>query len=152
MLGRISSYLDTQTRRGWHTSIRTGLLLIVAGISSLLLGFSENGGLDNVTCSQSLQLGLSSLDLDLSAEFFVTDFSGTSSLDLSEIDVLVEVGLAGGKSGFGASSLTVSLGLLNGCLGIDLGNFAVLLSLALGFTDSTEPLCFCDINTSLLIC
>lgn len=117
-----------------------------------MLGFPENGGLDDIACSQSLQLGLCSLDFDLSAEFFVADFSGTSSLDLGEIDVLVEVGLTSGKSSFGASSLTVSLGLLNGCLGIDLGDFTVLLSLALGFTDSSESLRFCDINTSLLTC
>ena len=47
-------------------------------------------------------------------------------------------------------SFTVSLGLLDGSLSIDLGDFTLLLSQTLSLTSITQTLSFCDIYPGLI--
>jgi hypothetical protein len=126
------------------------LLFIVLGVSSLLLGLSGDCCLHDIGSSQSLKLGLCTLDFDLLSKLFIASFCGTGCFNLSNVDISIESGLAGCEGGFGLGFLTVSLSLLNGGLGVDLGNFTILFTLAGSFTDITLSLSFRNINTSLV--
>ena len=120
-----------------RTCVGASLLFVVLCIGSLLLGFSGDCCLDDVTSSHSLKLGVGTLDLDFSSEFFVASLSCARGFDLCNVDISVESGLASREGCFGLSLLGISLGLLDCCLGVDLGDFTVLSSLAVCFSDVT---------------
>ena len=126
------------------------MLFVVLGVCSLLLGFSGNRRLHDVRSSQTLKLGLRTLDLDILSQLLVTSFSSTCGFYLCNVDVSVEHSLTSSEGSLGLGLLTVSLGLLDCCLGVDLGDFTVLLTLASGFTDVTQSLSFSHIDTSLI--
>jgi hypothetical protein len=69
---------------------------------------------------------------------------------LCNIDVSIKPRLTSSEGSLGLGFLTISLGLLDGCLGIDLGDFTILLTLASGFTNTTFSLSFSNINASLI--
>jgi hypothetical protein len=102
-----------------------------------LLGFSGNSCFHDVRSSQALKLGLRTLDFDFLSKLLVTSFCGTCGFDLCDINVSIKRSLKSSKGSLGLGFLTISLGLLNSCLGVDLGDFTILLTLASGFTNIT---------------
>jgi hypothetical protein len=128
-----------------ESCVRGSLSLVVLGICSLLLGFSGNGGLDDITGSlyilsepheawwegmdtyESLKFSLSALNFDIFSKFFVSCFSSSGSLDLGNVDITIESGLASCKCCFSPGFLTVTFGLLDCGLSVDLGNVPATL-------------------------
>lgn len=136
--------------RSRHTSVCLGLLFIITSVGSLLLGFSENCGLNDIASSQPLQFSKSTLSLNLLAKFFVADLSSTASFDLGNANISVEDSLTCSKSRFCGCLLTVSDSFLNRCLGVDLCDLSVLLTDSLGFSYITFALGLGDVDTSLI--
>jgi hypothetical protein len=83
---------------------------------------------------ESLKFSLSALNFDVSPKFFVSCFSSSGSLNLGNIDITIERGLASCKSGLSPGFLTVTFGLLDCGLGIDLCNISVLFTLSLSLS------------------
>jgi hypothetical protein len=84
---------------------------------------------------ESLKLGLSALNFDISSKFFVSCFSSSCSLDLGNVDITIERGLASCKSGLSPGFLAVTFGLLDCGLGVDLCNISVLFTLSLSLSE-----------------
>lgn len=95
---------------GQLTGISISCFLKLLGKSSLFLGLSQNSSFHDIASSQSLQLSLSTLDFDVLSKFFVTDFSGTSGFDMSNVNLSVESGFVLSKFRLCFCSLSISLG------------------------------------------
>ena len=152
---------------GGLTSISIGCLLELFGECSLFLGFSENGSLDDITCSQSFQLGLSTLDFDILSQLFITNFGGSCSLNVSNVHLSVKSCFVLSKFCLCLRSLGISFGpnatistfnlpnqdfnlLGNLSLSLDFSKLTLLLSNLLSLTDATNGLGTRNINTSLV--
>jgi hypothetical protein len=127
-----------------------GLDLVSGGVGLLLLTLTVDGGLDDVAGTETLHLGGGALDFDLALEVLVLGLEDTLGRDLGDLDIAGEAGLPGLERGLGGGALNVTLRLLDGRFGVDLGNLTVLLTLALGLTNVTEELGVGDIDTGLV--
>lgn len=119
-------------------------------IGSLLLALTGNGGLDDVPGAQALDFGGGALQFDLLLELFILGLQSALGFDASNVHVPVQHRLARVELGLGLGALNVPLRLLHGRLGVDLGNFTILLALALGLADVAPELGCCHVDSGLV--
>lgn len=123
------------------------LNLVCLSICRLLLRLALNLSPDDIGGTQTLHFCQGALGLHITLELFVPGLDAALRRDAGDLDVTVELGLLLVENGLGLGALDVALGLGYGSLGVNLGNLTLLLTLALGFTDVTAELGFCDIDS-----
>ncbi|KAK5635075.1 hypothetical protein RRF57_010787 [Xylaria bambusicola] len=127
-----------------------GLDLVRLGVGRLLLGFAVDGCLDDVRGTQTLEFCCRTFDLDVLLQVLIPRLGSSSSLDPSDVDVTAEIGLLRSQVGLGRGTLDVSVRLLHGRLGVDLGNLTFLLTASVGLADVSAELGVCDVDTGLV--
>lgn len=126
------------------------LHLVRLGVGGLLLGLARDGRPHDIMGAESLHLGRGALDLDLALQLFVLGLGRALGLDLRNVHVATQHRLARREASLGRGLLAVALRLLDGRLGVDLGDLALLLALALRLADVALELGLGDVDACLV--